>query len=66
MAVFFLFVPPKGGNGGGAAFSYGVGAGKIWGCKGFLPEFSETCPKSFRATYAYKFSPPKIIKTFFV
>jgi len=25
----------------------GVGAGKFWGCEGFLPDFSQTCLKSF-------------------
>jgi len=37
--------------------SIGVGAGKFWGCEGFLPEFAQTCPKYFCATFAYKFSP---------
>jgi len=30
-----------------------------------LPEFPQTCPKSFCATFAYKFSPTKIMKTSF-
>jgi len=42
----------------------GVGAGKIWGCKGVLHEFPQTCPKSICATSVYKFSPTKIMKTF--
>jgi len=36
-----------------------------WGCKGFLPDFPQTCPKSFCATSACKFSHTKIVKTFF-
>jgi len=36
----------------------------FWGCEGFLPEFLQTCPKSFCATFAYKLYPTKIIKTF--
>ena len=34
-------------------------------CEGFLPEFSQTCPKSFCATFTYKLSPTTIIKTSF-
>jgi len=30
-----------------------------------LPEFPQTCPKRFCATFAYKFPPTKIVKTFF-
>ena len=28
-----------------------VGAGKFWGCEGFLPEFPQTCPKKIWATF---------------
>jgi len=35
------------------------------GCEGFLPGFFQTCPKSFCATFVYKFSPAMIMKIFF-
>ena len=38
----------------------------FWGCKGFLPEFPQTCPKSFCEPFACKFSPTKIMKIFLV
>ena len=44
----------------------GVGASKFWGCEKCLPEFHQTCQKNFCATFAYKFSPTKIMKTFSV
>jgi len=28
----------------------GVGASTFWGCKGFLPKFSKTCPKSYQGS----------------
>ena len=34
-----------------------VGAGKFLGVRKILPEFAQTCPKYFCATFAYKFSP---------
>ena len=37
----------------------------FWGWEGFLTEFPQTCPKSFCATLAYKFSPTNIMKTVF-
>jgi len=40
-----------------------VGASKIWWSEGFLPEFLQTCPKRFSTNC--KFSPTKIMKTFF-
>jgi len=42
----------------------GVGAGKFWGCEGFLPEFSQTCPKSF-GRLCLQIFPSKIKKPFF-
>jgi len=42
-----------------------VGASKFWRWEGFLSEFPQTCPKSCCATFAYKCSPTKIMKTFF-
>jgi len=41
----------------GITVGIGVGAGKFLGCEGFLPKIPQTCPKSFCATFAYKFSP---------
>jgi len=43
----------------------GVGASKFMGCEGFFPELPQICPKRCWATFAYKFSPTKIMKTFF-
>jgi len=37
----------------------------LWECNGFLPEFPQTCPKRFCATFAYKFSPTQIMKDSF-
>jgi len=33
----------------------GVGASKFLGVQGFLPKFSQTCPKCCRATFADRF-----------
>jgi len=33
--------------------------------KDFYPNLTQTCPKSFCVTFFYKFSPTKIMKTFF-
>jgi len=35
----------------------GVGASKFLGCEGFLPKFSQTCPKSFGRLFLQIFSP---------
>ena len=43
----------------------GAGASKFLGVRKLFPEFYQTCPKHFCATFAYKFSPTKIMKTFF-
>jgi len=32
-----------------------VEASEFWGCKEFLPKFSQTCPKSCRANVANRF-----------
>jgi len=37
----------------------------FWGYEGFLPEFSQTCMKSFCKTFAYNFSLTNIINTSF-
>jgi len=42
----------------------GVGASKFLGCKGFLPKFSQTCPKRF-GRLCLQIFPSKIMKTFF-
>jgi len=42
----------------------GLGAGKFWVREGFLPEFSQTCLKSFVGLCLQNFS-HKIMKTFF-
>jgi len=47
-------------------FITGVGAGSFWDCKGLLREFAKLARKVICATFAYKFSPTKIIKTFFL
>jgi len=41
----------------------GVGAGKFLGLRRILPEFSQTCPKSF-GRLCLQFFPSKIMKTF--
>jgi len=46
-------------------FIIGLGVAKFWGLRRILPEFLYTSPKSFCATFSYKFSPTKIIKTVF-
>ena len=42
-----------------------VGASKFLRVRSFLPDFPHTCPKSPFATFAYKFSPTKIMNAFF-
>jgi len=37
----------------------------LWVWEGFVPEFLQTCPKCFCTKFACKFSPTKIVKTFF-
>jgi len=54
----------RGATGPEVTFIIGVEAGKLLGCK-ILPEFPQTCPKSFCPTFAYKFWPTKIMKTSF-
>jgi len=46
-------------------FIIGVGAGKFWWCEGFCPNLPKLARKVFCATFAYKFSPTKIMKTTF-
>jgi len=46
-------------------FITGVGVGKFLGCEGFFPNLPKLARKVFCATFAYKVSPTKIIKTFF-
>ena len=43
----------------------GVGAGKLWGCEGFLPKFLQICPKSFCATLPTNFLPQRSWRPFF-
>jgi len=44
-------------------FITGVGVGKFLGCEEFSPNFPKLDRKVFCATFAYKFSPTKIMKT---
>jgi len=37
----------------------------LGGCKRFLPEYLQSCPKSLCATFVYKFSPTNIMNNFF-
>jgi len=55
----------KGGNGCGGAFHHRGGAGKFLGGRRIFARIPQTCPKSLMCNFAYKFSPTKIMKTFF-
>jgi len=52
-------------NGAEVPFHHSVGAGKFLGCEGFFPNFHKLAPKVFCATFAYKFSPTKVVKASF-
>jgi len=43
----------------------GVAASKLLGVRRIFAEFPQTCPKSCSATFAYKYSPTNIMKTFY-
>ena len=49
----------------GGLFIIGLGAGKVLEMQRIFARISPNSPKIFCATFAYKFSPTKIIKTFF-
>jgi len=43
----------------------GVGTSKILGVRRIFARVSQTCPKKLLRDFSYKFSPTKIMKTFF-
>jgi len=55
----------KRGNGEEVPFHHRCRRRQIFGMRRILPEFPQTCPKRFCATFAYKFSPARILKTSF-
>jgi len=55
----------RGATGAEVPFHHRCRSRQIFGVQRILPEFPQTCPKSFCAIYAYKFSPTKIMKTSF-
>jgi len=63
--IFPSALSEEGKRGRKCLFIIGVGAGKFSGCEGFCPNFPTIARKVFCATFAYKFSPTKIMKISF-